>query len=121
MDDEGYIYIVDRLKDMIVSGGENVDSTEVENAIAKHPAVATCAVTGVPNDHWRERVHAVAVLKPGARQRTGGPRPCQGSDRGVQGTAQRRVRRRAAGLRNRQGFSNANSVKVLGRRRPQVH
>jgi acyl-CoA synthetase (AMP-forming)/AMP-acid ligase II len=67
MDDEGYIYIVDRLKDMIVSGGENVYSTEVENAIAKHPAVAACAVIGVPDDHWGERVHAVVVLKAGAQ------------------------------------------------------
>lgn len=66
MDDDGYIYIVDRLKDMIVSGGENVYSTEVENAIAKHPAVATCAVIGIPDDQWGERVHAVVVLNPGA-------------------------------------------------------
>jgi acyl-CoA synthetase (AMP-forming)/AMP-acid ligase II len=66
MDDDGYVYVVDRLKDMIVSGGENVYSTEVENAVAKHPAVATCAVIGVPDDQWGERVHAVVVLKPGA-------------------------------------------------------
>ena len=66
MDDEGYIYIVDRIKDMIISGGENVYSAEVENAVAQHPAVAACAVIGVPDDEWGERVHAVVVLQPGA-------------------------------------------------------
>jgi acyl-CoA synthetase (AMP-forming)/AMP-acid ligase II len=64
MDDDGYIYIVDRMKDMIVSGGENVYSAEVENAVAQHPAVAACAVIGVPDPDWGERVHAVVVLKP---------------------------------------------------------
>jgi acyl-CoA synthetase (AMP-forming)/AMP-acid ligase II len=66
MDDEGYVFIVDRIKDMIISGGENVYSAEVENAVAQHPAVAACAVIGVPDDEWGERVHAVVVLKPGA-------------------------------------------------------
>ncbi|MGW6391632.1 acyl-CoA synthetase [Streptomyces sp. NPDC055103] len=65
MDEHGYVFIVDRIKDMIVSGGENVYSTEVENALAKHPAVATCAVIGVPDPTYGERVHAVVVLKPG--------------------------------------------------------
>jgi acyl-CoA synthetase (AMP-forming)/AMP-acid ligase II len=65
MDDEGFLYIVDRVKDMIVSGGENVHSTEVERAVARHPAVAACAVIGVPDDDWGERVHAVVVLKSG--------------------------------------------------------
>ena len=66
MDDDGYIYIVDRIKDMIISGGENVYSAEVENAVAQHPAVAACAVIGVPDDEWGERVHAVVVLQAGA-------------------------------------------------------
>jgi len=65
MDDNGYLFIVDRLKDMIVSGGENVYSAEVENALARHPAVATCAVIGVPDADWGERVHAVVVLHDG--------------------------------------------------------
>ncbi len=64
MDEEGLIYVVDRLKDMIVSGGENVYSAEVENAISSHPAVALCAVIGVPHDRWGEAVHAVVVTKP---------------------------------------------------------
>ncbi|MQA14880.1 MAG: long-chain-fatty-acid--CoA ligase [Pseudonocardiaceae bacterium] len=62
MDERGYVYIVDRIKDMIVSGGENVYSAEVENALAKHPSVAACAVIGVPDPDWGERVHAVVVL-----------------------------------------------------------
>jgi len=66
MDDDGFIYISDRLKDMIISGGENVYSTEVENALYQHPSVAQCAVIGVPDAHWGERVHAIVVPKPSA-------------------------------------------------------
>lgn len=65
MDEDGYLYVVDRLKDMIVSGGENVYSAEVENAIASLPQVSMCAVIGVPDDVWGERVHAVVMLHPG--------------------------------------------------------
>jgi acyl-CoA synthetase (AMP-forming)/AMP-acid ligase II len=65
LDDRGYLFIVDRLKDMIITGGENVYSAEVENALAGHPAVAACAVIGVPDPQWGERVHAVVVLQPG--------------------------------------------------------
>lgn len=63
LDEDGYLFIVDRLKDMIVTGGENVYSSEVENAISQHPAVLSCAVIGVPDDEWGESVHAVVVLK----------------------------------------------------------
>lgn len=66
MDEDGYIYIVDRIKDMIISGGENVYSAEVENAIAQQEAVAMCAVIGIPCEKWGESVHAIVVLKPGA-------------------------------------------------------
>ncbi|MEV8313403.1 long-chain fatty acid--CoA ligase [Streptomyces sp. NPDC059900] len=65
MDDDGYLFVVDRLKDMIITGGENVYSAEVENAIAQHPAVAACAVIGLPDEEWGERVHAVLVLREG--------------------------------------------------------
>ena len=65
VDDEGFVYILDRKKDMIISGGENVYSVEVENALASHPAVLEAAVIGVPDDTWGERVHAVVVLAPG--------------------------------------------------------
>ncbi|NNH75214.1 long-chain fatty acid--CoA ligase [Nocardia uniformis] len=64
MDDRGYVFVVDRIKDMIVSGGENVYSAEVENAVAAHPSVAACAVIGVPDPEWGERVHAVIVCLP---------------------------------------------------------
>ena len=64
MDDDGFIFIADRLKDMIITGGENVYSAEVENALAQHPAVAACAVIGVPSEQWGEAVHAVVVRKP---------------------------------------------------------
>ena len=66
IDDGGYIFIVDRAKDMIVTGGENVYTTEVENALASHPAVLELAVFGVPSEQWGEAVHAEVVLKPGA-------------------------------------------------------
>jgi long-chain acyl-CoA synthetase len=66
LDSEGYLFLVDRTKDMIVTGGENVYSTEVEQAIAAHPAVAQVAVIGIPHDLYGEAVHAVVVLKPTA-------------------------------------------------------
>jgi len=66
MDEAGYIFIVDRLKDMIVSGGENVYSAEVENVVGRHPAVAACAVIGIPSETWGEAVHAVVVLRDSA-------------------------------------------------------
>jgi long-chain acyl-CoA synthetase len=66
LDEDGYLYLVDRVKDMIVSGGENVYSSEVEQAIASHPSVAGVAVIGRPDDKWGEAVHAVVVLRKGA-------------------------------------------------------
>lgn len=66
LDADGYLYVVDRLKDMIVSGGENVYSTEVEQVVGLHPAVRECAVIGVADHDWGERVHAVVVLEEGA-------------------------------------------------------
>lgn len=65
-DADGYVYIVDRSKDMIISGGENVYSTEVENAISAHPDVLECAVIGIPDDRWGEAVHAVVAPRPGS-------------------------------------------------------
>ena len=66
MDADGFIFIADRLKDMIVTGGENVYSVEVENAVAQHPAVLQCAVIAIPDDRWGELVHACVVVRPGA-------------------------------------------------------
>jgi len=65
LDDEGMLFIVDRVKDMIVSGGENVYSAETEQAVYAHPAVAECAVIGIPHESWGEQVHAIVRLKEG--------------------------------------------------------
>jgi long-chain acyl-CoA synthetase len=67
LDDEGFIFIVDRAKDMIIRGGENVYSVQVEAALFEHPAVADCAVIGVPDETLGEEVGAVVVLRPGAK------------------------------------------------------
>jgi long-chain acyl-CoA synthetase len=64
MDDDGYVYLVDRAKDMIISGGENVYSVEVEAALYAHAAVLEAAVFGIPHETLGEQVHAVVVLKP---------------------------------------------------------
>jgi acyl-CoA synthetase (AMP-forming)/AMP-acid ligase II len=66
LDPDGYLYVVDRFKDMIITGAENVYSAEVENALMHHPAIASCAVVGLPDPRWGERIHAVVVLAAGA-------------------------------------------------------
>jgi long-chain acyl-CoA synthetase len=66
LDDDRYLYLVDRVKDMIVTGGENVYSVEVENAISSYPGVEQVAVIGVPDETWGEAVHAVVVPRAGA-------------------------------------------------------
>ena len=66
MDEDGYIYLVDRKKDMIISGGENIYSREVEEVLYMHPAVLEAAVVGVPDEKWGESVKAVVALKEGA-------------------------------------------------------
>jgi acyl-CoA synthetase (AMP-forming)/AMP-acid ligase II len=66
MDADGYVFIHDRVKDMIRTGGENVYPAEVENALFGHPSIADAAVIGVPDDTWGEAVKAIVVLKPGA-------------------------------------------------------
>ncbi|MDB5730597.1 MAG: putative long-chain-fatty-acid-CoA ligase [Variovorax sp.] len=67
LDDDGFLYVADRVKDMIVTGGENVYSIEPERALFLHPAVREAAVIGIPSEQWGEAVHAVVVLKDGAR------------------------------------------------------
>ena len=67
LDEESYLFLTDRVKDMIISGGENVYPAEVENALAEHPAVGDVAVIGVPDERWGETVKAIVVTKPGAR------------------------------------------------------
>jgi long-chain acyl-CoA synthetase len=63
LDDEGYLFLVDRVKDMVVTGGENVYSAEVENVISQHAAVEQVAVIGIPHETWGEQVHAIVVLR----------------------------------------------------------
>jgi long-chain acyl-CoA synthetase len=65
LDEDGVLFVVDRVKDMIVSGGENVYSAETEQAIYTHPAIEECAVIGIPHDSWGEKVHAIVRLKEG--------------------------------------------------------
>jgi long-chain acyl-CoA synthetase len=65
-DADGYLFLVDRLKDMIISGGENVYSVEVEAVLAEHPDVLEAAVYGVPHERWGEAVHATVAVAPGA-------------------------------------------------------
>ncbi|MGE0232293.1 MAG: AMP-binding protein [Flavobacteriaceae bacterium] len=66
MDEDGFLSVADRVKDMIVTGGENVFSVEVERALYHHPAVQEAAVIGIPSEAWGEAVHAIVVLKKGA-------------------------------------------------------
>ena len=65
LDDDNYLFIVDRAKDMVITGGFNVYSTEVEQALMQHPAVQDCAVIGLPDDKWGERVTAILQLRAG--------------------------------------------------------
>lgn len=71
MDDQGYIYIVDRSKDMVISGGFNIYPTEVEQALYSHPAVYEACVVGVPDETCGEAVKAVVVLRPGMQASEG--------------------------------------------------
>ncbi|MHA1269145.1 MAG: class I adenylate-forming enzyme family protein [Candidatus Helarchaeota archaeon] len=68
LDNDGYLFVVDRKKDMIISGGENIYTKEVEDALQTHPAILECAVIGIPSDKWGEEVHAIVVLKKGYKK-----------------------------------------------------
>ena len=70
-DDEGFIYICDRKKDMIISGGMNIYPAEIEAALEAHPDIYEAAVFGIPSEEWGESVHAVIVQAPGRRPRRG--------------------------------------------------
>ncbi len=65
LDDEGYLFICDRKKDMIISGGVNIYPAEIEAVIHEHPAILDVAVFGIPDDEWGERVHAIVQPRPG--------------------------------------------------------
>lgn len=64
MDEEGFIYVIDRKKDMLISGGENIYPAEIEEVLYTHPDILECAVIGVPDETWGESVKAIIVLKP---------------------------------------------------------
>ena len=88
LDEDGFLYFVDRSKDMIKPGGENVYSIEVETALLRHPEVVDCAVFGVPDAEWGEAVKAIVVLAPGSVGHVRGPRrPLPGEPRPLQAAA----------------------------------
>ena len=88
IDEEGFYYIVDRRKDMYISGGENVYPAEVENVLYQLPQMAEAAVIGVPNEHWGEVGMAIVALKPGhSCHRGGDPRALRGQPRALQAPA----------------------------------
>ena len=87
---DGYVEIRDRIKDVIISGGENISSVEVEGVLLRHPAVQEVAVVGLPDERWGEAPHAFVVLQAGRQRR---PRRSCGSSRA---TAWRTSRRRTA-------------------------
>ncbi|MGC3987889.1 MAG: AMP-binding protein [Pseudorhodoferax sp.] len=107
MDEDGFIFIADRLKDMIISGGENVYSGEVEAALRSHADVIDAAVIGVPDARWGEAVHAVVVLRPGVAESAelaeGIRAHCRDAAGGLQVPAQPGLRGRAAAVGGRQG------------------
>ena len=119
LDADGYLYIHDRVKDMIVSGGENIYPAEVENVLMAHPAVADVAVIGVPTDEWGETPKAIVVRAAGAD-----PTEqeiidyCRGAPRQVQVPHLRRLGRRAAAQPLRQDPEEGPPRAVLGGPRP---
>ncbi len=117
LDDEGYLFLTDRVKDMIVSGGENVYPIEVEEVLAQHPDVADVAVIGVPDEHWGEAVKALVIGRDGQGPVTGGSaRICARAPGGLQAAALDRSRRRPAAHTDRQG-PQARAARALRRAR----
>jgi acyl-CoA synthetase (AMP-forming)/AMP-acid ligase II len=101
-DDRGYLHLVDRSSDMIITGGYNVYPREVEDALASHPSVAHCAVVGAPDPTWVEAVTAFVVLRPGGGGFRSGPaRPCARPAGRLQGAQDRALRRDHSALAGR--------------------
>ena len=95
LDTDGFLYFVDRAKDMIKPGGENVYSIEVEAVLLRHPHVVDCAVVGVPDGRWGEAVKAIVVIAPGApTTHRGARRPLPGPHGALQAAAMVRAGRR---------------------------
>ena len=103
-DDEGFYRIAGRLKELVISGGENVYPAEIESVLHDHPAVAEAAVVGVPDERWGEACAAFVVLREGdVGDRGRAPRALRRAPRPVQGAAHGRARRGAAALGAREG------------------
>ena len=103
IDDEGFYYIVDRWKDMYISGGENVYPAEVENVLHQLAAIAEAAMIGIPNEQWGEIGMAIVAVKPGhTLTPSGNPRALRSQSRALQAPAPDQIRRRAAAQRHRQ-------------------
>ncbi len=118
VDDGGYIFVEDRLKDMIISGGENIYSIEVERVLAEHPAVAEVAVIGVPDEKWGEVVKAVVSLE-GNRHRTGAHRVLPRASGRLQVPEDRRHQGRTAAQPDGQDPQEGSAQAVLGGSRPR--
>ena len=117
MHPDGYVELRDRAKDVVVSGGENISTIEVEQAIASHPAVVEAAVIGVPDEKWGERPKAFVVLaRASSADRGRADRARQVEDRPVQGAEGRRDRGRAAQDVDRQGAEVRAAREGVGRR-----
>ena len=117
LDDDGYLFIVDRAKDMVITGGFNVYSTEVEQALMAHPAVQDCAVVGLPDEKWGERVTAVVQLRAGQQVEPDelvGLR--QGADRQRQGAQAGGGLGRPAPVQGRQGAQDRHPAGAARRR-----
>ena len=118
MDDNGYVFVVDRIKDMIITGGENVYSAEVENALAKHPAVAAVrGDRGARPRLGRTGARGGGAAARSARYRGAAARTLQDTHRRLQIPAQRRLRRRHADVGSRQDSQTRTAQTVLGRHR----
>ena len=109
LDDDNYLFIVDRAKDMIITGGFNVYSIEVENALRQHPDVMDAAVFGLPDDKWGERVAAVVSSTPAARPTPASRRLRQGENRECEGAEAGRYLARPAAFEGRQSPEKGNS------------
>ncbi len=115
MDEDGFVYVHDRVKDMIVSGGENVYPAEVENALYGHPAIADVAVIGVPDDRWGEAVKAVIVLRPGASASAEDIVAYARAHRGLRAAKIDRLDRHATAQPDRQAAQARAARSILGR------
>ena len=103
LDADGYLFIEGRSDDTIIRGGENIAPAEIEEVLLRHPGIEQCAVVGIPDDEWGQRIAAVVVARPGAAlDADGGPRLRPRGPAGLEDARRRRLRRRAAVHRDRQ-------------------